>query len=108
MLKMALLHTPESGVILRTLRRPKKEWQVERVLLFVLKWIRSKAYSIQDGVRGKVDFPANMVGDFVIMRSSGIPTYNFSNVIDDHQHEINHVLRAEEHLNNTVRQLNDL
>ena len=65
----------------------------------------TKAYSIQDGVRGKVDFPANMVGDFVIMRSTGIPTYNFSNVIDDHLHEINHVLRAEEHLNNTVRQL---
>jgi len=65
----------------------------------------TKAYSINDGVRGKVDFPANMVGDFVIMRSNGIPTYNFSNVIDDHLHQINHVLRAEEHLNNTVRQL---
>ena len=46
-----------------------------------------------------------MVGDFVIMRSNGKPTYNFCNVIDDHLHKISHVLRGEEHLNNTVRQL---
>lgn len=65
----------------------------------------TKAYSIEDGVRGHVEFPAGMVGDFVIMRSNGLPTYNFCNVIDDNAHQINHVLRAEEHLNNTVRQL---
>lgn len=65
----------------------------------------TKAYSIEDGVRGHVEFPAGMVGDFVIMRSNGLPTYNFCNVIDDNSHKINHVLRAEEHLNNTVRQL---
>ncbi|MCT4641936.1 MAG: glutamate--tRNA ligase [Bacteriovoracaceae bacterium] len=65
----------------------------------------SKAYSFKDLVRSDVKFPAGMVGDFVIMRSSGIPTYNFCNVIDDHLHQISHVLRGEEHLNNTVRQL---
>lgn len=65
----------------------------------------TKSYSFKDLVRSEVNFPANMVGDFVIMRSNGIPTYNFCNVIDDHLHEITHVLRGEEHLNNTVRQL---
>lgn len=65
----------------------------------------TKSYNIKDLVRKKVKFPAGMVGDFVIMRSSGIPTYNFCNVIDDHLHGITHVLRGEEHLNNTVRQL---
>lgn len=65
----------------------------------------SKAYQFIDLVRKEVKFPAGMVGDFVIMRSNGKPTYNFCNVIDDHLHQITHVLRGEEHLNNTVRQL---
>jgi glutamyl-tRNA synthetase len=46
-----------------------------------------------------------MVGDFVIIRSSGMAVYNFCCVIDDWKMEMTHVLRAEEHLNNTVRQL---
>lgn len=65
----------------------------------------TKAYEFKDIVRSKVSFPPNMVGDFVVMRSNGVPTYNFCNVIDDHLHKITHVLRGEEHLNNTVRQL---
>lgn len=65
----------------------------------------TKAYEVDDLVRKNVKFPAGMVGDFVIMRSNGKPTYNFCNVIDDHLHKISHVLRGEEHLNNTVRQL---
>ena len=65
----------------------------------------TKAYELDDLVRKNVKFPAGMVGDFVIMRSNGVPTYNFCNVIDDHLHLISHVLRGEEHLNNTVRQL---
>jgi glutamyl-tRNA synthetase len=46
-----------------------------------------------------------MVGDFVIMRSNGLPTYNYCCVIDDHLMDISHVIRGEDHLNNTVRQL---
>jgi len=46
-----------------------------------------------------------MVGDFVLLRSSGLPTYNFACVVDDHLMAISHVLRAEEHLANTPRQL---
>jgi glutamyl-tRNA synthetase len=65
----------------------------------------NKSYHMQDLVRQDVHFPAGMVGDFVIMRSNGVPTFNFCNVIDDHLFEITHVLRGEEHLNNTVRQL---
>ncbi len=64
-----------------------------------------KDYKINDLVRKEVTFPVGMVGDFVIMRSNGIPTFNFCNVIDDHLFAISHVLRGEEHLNNTVRQL---
>jgi glutamyl-tRNA synthetase len=60
---------------------------------------------LHDQVRGDVVFPAGMVGDFVILRSSGLPTYNFACVVDDHLMAISHVLRAEEHLANTPRQI---
>ena len=46
-----------------------------------------------------------MVGDFVILRSNGMPTYNFCCVIDDALMKISHVIRGEDHLNNTLRQL---
>lgn len=64
-----------------------------------------KAYTLNDKVKGSVTYPDNMVGDFVIMRSNGLPTYNYCCVIDDHLMEITHVIRGEDHLNNTVRQL---
>ena len=61
--------------------------------------------SFKDHVRGDVKFPKGMVGDFVIMRSNGMPTYNFCNVIDDTLHKISHVIRGEDHVNNTLRQV---
>jgi glutamyl-tRNA synthetase len=67
--------------------------------------VHPREITFKDHVRGVVTFPDNMVGDFVIIRSNGMPTYNYCNVIDDHLHGITHVLRGEEHLNNTVRQL---
>jgi glutamyl-tRNA synthetase len=67
--------------------------------------VPKKAYRLNDHVRGEVNFPENMVGDFVIMRSNGMPVYNFCCVIDDWLMEISHVIRGEDHLNNTLRQL---
>lgn len=64
-----------------------------------------KAYTFTDKVRGEVTFPEDMVGDFVIVRANDIPVYNFAVVIDDMTMKISHVIRAEEHLNNTLRQL---
>ncbi|MBD66994.1 MAG: glutamate--tRNA ligase [Halobacteriovoraceae bacterium] len=61
--------------------------------------------SFKDHVRGDVKFPKGMVGDFVIYRSNGVGTYNFCNVIDDHLFEITHVIRGEDHVNNTLRQV---
>ena len=60
---------------------------------------------IPDMVRGDVYFESDGVGDFVIMKSDGIPTYNFAVVIDDYTMEITHVIRGEEHLSNTPRQI---
>lgn len=58
-----------------------------------------------DLVRGPVKFNSDDFGDFVIIKSNGIPTYNFAVVIDDHIMEISHVLRGEEHLSNTPKQI---
>ncbi len=58
-----------------------------------------------DLIRSEVSFPAGTLGDFVVLRSDGMPVYNFCCVIDDALMEMTHVLRAEEHLSNTLRQL---
>ena len=62
-------------------------------------------FTFTDAVKGEVTFPRGMVGDFVILRANGIPVYNFAVVIDDALMEVSHVMRADEHLSNTVRQL---
>jgi glutamyl-tRNA synthetase len=64
-----------------------------------------KPYAFKDHVRGLVTFPEDMVGDFVILRASGVPVYNYAVVVDDASMKISHVIRAEEHLPNTLRQL---
>ena len=60
---------------------------------------------VHDEVRGDVHFDSNGIGDFVIVKSDGIPTYNYAVVIDDALMGVNCVIRAEEHLSNTPRQL---
>ncbi len=64
-----------------------------------------KNYVLKDIVRGEVCFPVDMVGDFILLRSSGLPVYNFSCAIDDYSMKISHVFRSEEHLANTLRQM---
>ncbi|MCL1905490.1 MAG: glutamate--tRNA ligase [Clostridiales bacterium] len=66
----------------------------------------NKDLVIEDMVRGRVTFNSGEIGgDFVIVKSDGLPTYNFAAVVDDHQMQITHVVRGEEHLPNTPRQL---
>lgn len=62
-------------------------------------------YVVNDLVRDKVSFESENSGDFIIVKSDGIPVYNFAVVIDDVLMGITHVIRAEEHLSNTPRQL---
>ncbi|MEN6568146.1 MAG: glutamate--tRNA ligase [Veillonellales bacterium] len=59
----------------------------------------------KDLVRDTVSFDSNGIGDFVIVKSDGIPVYNYAVVIDDALMRITHVIRAEEHLSNTPRQV---
>jgi nondiscriminating glutamyl-tRNA synthetase len=59
---------------------------------------------IDDLVHGRVVFRTDDIGDFVVFKSNGIPTYNFQVVVDDAAMRITHVIRGEEHLSNTPRQ----
>ena len=61
---------------------------------------------VNDQVRGRVVFRNEELDDLVITRSDGSPTYNFSVVVDDSDMGITHVIRGDDHLNNTPRQLN--
>jgi nondiscriminating glutamyl-tRNA synthetase len=66
---------------------------------------RDEEIIIQDLIRGEVSFNSRDVGDFIIVKSDGIPTYNYAVVIDDITMKITHVIRANEHLVNTPRQV---
>jgi glutamyl-tRNA synthetase len=61
--------------------------------------------AFDDLVRGRVAFPRGVLGDFVIVRSGGVPAYNFAAVVDDSLMAITHVVRGEDHISNTPRQL---
>lgn len=66
---------------------------------------RGRDVVVRDLVRGDVTFNTDNLGDFVVMRSNGLPVYNFCVAVDDALMGVTHVLRAEEHLPNTLRQL---
>ena len=65
----------------------------------------AETYTFKDMIRGEVTFESKDIGDWVIRKTNGIPTYNFAVVIDDHLMDITHVFRGEEHLSNTPRQM---
>lgn len=67
--------------------------------------LSNKIYKINDLIREEVVFHSKDISDFVIMKANRIPTYNFAVVIDDYLMKISHVLRGEEHLSNTPKQL---
>jgi nondiscriminating glutamyl-tRNA synthetase len=60
---------------------------------------------VEDLIRGSVHFPMGTIGDFVIVKSEGLPTYNLAAVVDDSEMAISHVIRGDEHLPNTPRQV---
>ena len=59
----------------------------------------------EDVVRSRVAFQNEVLDDFVLMRSDGLPTYNFACVVDDHEMAISHVIRGDDHISNTPRQI---
>ncbi|WP_079504291.1 glutamate--tRNA ligase [Mesobacillus jeotgali] len=64
-----------------------------------------KILKFDDMVKGDVSFESDGMGDFVIVKKDGTPTYNYAVVLDDHLMKISHVLRGDDHISNTPKQL---
>ena len=64
-----------------------------------------RVYTFNDMVKEEVSFESDGFGDFVIVKKDGIPTYNFAVAVDDHLMDITHVLRGDDHISNTPKQL---
>lgn len=67
--------------------------------------VRPGQCRFRDLLKNEMVFENETIDDFIIMKSSGIPVYNFAAVVDDHLMEITHVVRGEDHISNTPRQL---
>jgi len=63
------------------------------------------ALIFQDEIRGRIQFERHLLGDFIVMKSDGTPSYNFAAAVDDAEMAITHVIRGEDHISNTPRQL---
>ncbi len=64
-----------------------------------------KKITFQDLIRGEVSFESALLGDFSIAKSTDVPLYNFAVVVDDEEMKITHVIRGEDHISNTPKQL---
>ncbi len=67
--------------------------------------ITGESFVWNDLVHGPVSFASDVIGDFILVRPAGHPAYNYAVVIDDHLMQITHVIRGDDHISNTPRQL---
>ncbi|AWD32693.1 Glutamate--tRNA ligase [Candidatus Kinetoplastibacterium sorsogonicusi] len=90
---------PEIGKNLPTIPKDKKPVvRFKNNKIGITEW--------EDIIKGHISFNNDELDDFVLVRSNGIPTYNFCVVVDDLDMNITHILRGEDHINNTPKQLN--
>jgi glutamyl-tRNA synthetase len=89
---------PEDGKVL-----PKIPTDIEPVIR--IKAPLTGKIEFKDGVKGDMSFDANQVDDFIIARSNGVATYNFVVAVDDHLMGMTDILRGEDHLTNTPKQI---
>jgi glutamyl-tRNA synthetase len=67
--------------------------------------VPAKKVVFDDLIRGKLEFDAGLIGDIVIAKSLDLPLYNFAVVVDDYEMKISHIIRGEEHISNTPKQI---
>ncbi|MBN2654231.1 MAG: glutamate--tRNA ligase [Nitrospirae bacterium] len=85
--------------------RELKEPQADRPAAVRFKMPEYGTTVVDDLIRGKVAFENSVLEDMIILRSDGTPTYNFVVVVDDIEMKITHVIRGDDHLNNTPKQI---
>jgi glutamyl-tRNA synthetase len=71
----------------------------------IFKVEKAKKVAFEDMIRGRVEFSTDEIKDQVLMKSDGTPTYNFACVVDDHEMGITHIIRGDDHISNTPKQV---
>ncbi|MGB9887797.1 MAG: glutamate--tRNA ligase [Moorellales bacterium] len=98
--------TTYDGRCARLTRSQQAQFEAEgRRPALRLRVMREEPVVLHDRVRGEVTFSPDVLEDLVLLKGNGYPTYNFACVVDDHHMAITHVIRAEEHLSNTPKQV---
>jgi glutamyl-tRNA synthetase len=88
------------------LRSPYREQKVEPTEQSVLRFkVPDSKIIFEDKIRGKIEFDNSLLGDFVIAKNLGYPLYNFVVVIDDELMQITHIIRGDDHIANTPKQI---
>jgi nondiscriminating glutamyl-tRNA synthetase len=92
----------ENGTAYISHEEPKEEGQRSEVIRFKNP---NKKIAFDDLIRGTVEFDTTELGDFVIAKSAEEPLYHLAVVVDDHEMNVTHVIRGEDHISNTPRQI---
>jgi glutamyl/glutaminyl-tRNA synthetase len=87
-----------------TVEDAQKAWAEGRPVTVRFAVPKDEPIVVQDMVRGEITFAADEIGDFIIQKSDGFPTYNLACVVDDYSMKVTHIIRGQEHLNNTPSQ----
>jgi glutamyl-tRNA synthetase len=95
---------PESAEVARRFVEEGKAYEDEGAIRFRMPDEGVTAWD--DAVRGRIEFPNEKLEDVVLVRSDGRPTYNFASPLEDVWEEITHVIRGEDHISNTPKQIN--
>ena len=85
--------------------RDRKDHPQNKDFVIRFKTPDNKIIDFKDTLRGKIEIESNNLDDFIIIKSDGFPTYNFASAIDDIEMKITNVIRGEDHLSNTPKQI---
>ena len=91
--------------LFETFEYPEEYVQKGHDVTVKFKMPKGEKIKFKDLLKGDMEFSSDEIGDFIIVKSNGFPTYNFAVVVDDHLMEITHVFRGEDHLSNTPKQI---
>jgi len=90
----------------RNLSPKEVEEKIQKGIPYAIRFkVEPKEIVVDDIVQGRVKFDSRLIGDFIIVKSDGFPSYNYAVVIDDYEMKITHVIRGVGHLSNTPRQI---
>ncbi|WP_174734493.1 glutamate--tRNA ligase [Mesobacillus harenae] len=105
--QLAKNETPQYSGRCRSLTQKEQEALVQegRQPSIRIKVPQGRSFEFEDMVKGMVSFESEGIGDWVMVKKDGTPTYNFAVAVDDHLMKISHVLRGDDHISNTPKQL---